>query len=538
MNDLPFPLSESIHVALQPLVRRADFQLGHATVRPSLRTIEGPQGAAKGEPRVIQVLVALADAQGRVLSRDDLLRLCWDGRIVGDDAINRAIAEVRRIVASTGAGFEVETVPRVGYRLTGIDWNALQVGEVSTDPSPTMSRRTAILVGGASVIAAGTGAAMLLHRRDEEHVTRLIERGRLMRAMGLPGSQAGAKQLFLRAASQDPGRAEAWGWLSVVELVDGSTANARAQDAAQRALALDPKEANARSTIALLRRDLDDWVSYENDLLGIVKDDPGCAPAHEYLTLFLQSVGRCRDSLASNERAVSLEPFSPKHQSRRAMKHWIFGRIGEADKVADRLLQLRPRDPNAWNARLIIYAFTGRAEAALALLDDVPSRPANLKAPSINSWRAGLIALASRASRDIAIAVATYARVAPLSPGLAANAIMVFSALGELDAAYTVADGLLNNRGPLVLRSREPRIQGEVYSNPVWGRTQFLFIPATSSFRDDERFPDLCERMGHVAYWQERGIWPDAFVSGSLTRLRTAAANATALRGANSTNGH
>src|SRR6476620_5418244 len=99
VNDLPFPLSDSIHVALQPLVRRADFQLGHATVRPSLRTVEGPQGGAKGEPRVIQVLVALADAQGRVLSRDDLLRLCWDGRIVGDDAINRAIAEVRRIVA-------------------------------------------------------------------------------------------------------------------------------------------------------------------------------------------------------------------------------------------------------------------------------------------------------------------------------------------------------------------------------------------------------------------------------------------------------
>ena len=123
MNDLPIPMAGSLRPSPSPLARRKEIHLGEAVVRPSLRTVEGPRGSAKGEPRVIQVLVALADARGEVLSRDDLLQRCWEGRIVGDDAVNRAIGEVRRIIATTGAGFEVETVPRIGFRLTGVQWD-------------------------------------------------------------------------------------------------------------------------------------------------------------------------------------------------------------------------------------------------------------------------------------------------------------------------------------------------------------------------------------------------------------------------------
>lgn len=61
------------------LARRPDFRLGAATIRPSLRTVEGPGGSAPSEPRVMQVLVALADANGAVLTREDVVRSCWNG---------------------------------------------------------------------------------------------------------------------------------------------------------------------------------------------------------------------------------------------------------------------------------------------------------------------------------------------------------------------------------------------------------------------------------------------------------------------------
>lgn len=64
----------------------------------------------------MQVLVELARRRGRVVSRQDLIDTCWGGRIVGDEAVNRCIAAIRRL-AETFGGFSVTTIARVGYRL-------------------------------------------------------------------------------------------------------------------------------------------------------------------------------------------------------------------------------------------------------------------------------------------------------------------------------------------------------------------------------------------------------------------------------------
>ena len=70
------------------------------------------------EPRVAQVLVALASARPAVVSRDRLIDQCWDGRIVGDDAINRCIVALRHLAKEfSPEPFAIETVPRVGYSL-------------------------------------------------------------------------------------------------------------------------------------------------------------------------------------------------------------------------------------------------------------------------------------------------------------------------------------------------------------------------------------------------------------------------------------
>lgn len=98
------------------LAREADFRLAGLLVRPSRR--EAGEGAERRvlEPRVMQALVVLAAEPDEVVSRDDLVERCW-GRIVGDDAINNCVAKVRRLGEQTGA-FGIETIPRVGYRLT------------------------------------------------------------------------------------------------------------------------------------------------------------------------------------------------------------------------------------------------------------------------------------------------------------------------------------------------------------------------------------------------------------------------------------
>ena len=48
----------------------------------------------------MQVLVALAQARGRVITRDELIERCWGGRIVGENAIDRVISRIRQVAAS------------------------------------------------------------------------------------------------------------------------------------------------------------------------------------------------------------------------------------------------------------------------------------------------------------------------------------------------------------------------------------------------------------------------------------------------------
>ena len=102
------------------LATASDFDLGSLEVQPSTLQVRFGGASRTIEPRVMQVLVLLANERGSVVSRDRLIDCCWGGRIVGEDAINRCIAKVRRLGAESGA-FEVETIPRVGYRLAAAD---------------------------------------------------------------------------------------------------------------------------------------------------------------------------------------------------------------------------------------------------------------------------------------------------------------------------------------------------------------------------------------------------------------------------------
>src|SRR6185503_16365085 len=56
--------------------------VGWLQVRPATREVEWPGGREVLQPRVMQVLVVLARAQDAVVSRDDLIATCWEGRIV------------------------------------------------------------------------------------------------------------------------------------------------------------------------------------------------------------------------------------------------------------------------------------------------------------------------------------------------------------------------------------------------------------------------------------------------------------------------
>lgn len=97
----------------------APVQLGRLVLNPALREIRRDDGAEEViEPRVMQVLLALAEARGEIVRREDLTERCWEGRIVGEDAINRVLSRLRRVAEGVGEdSFRIETITKIGYRL-------------------------------------------------------------------------------------------------------------------------------------------------------------------------------------------------------------------------------------------------------------------------------------------------------------------------------------------------------------------------------------------------------------------------------------
>jgi DNA-binding winged helix-turn-helix (wHTH) protein len=142
------------------LAQEAEFTLGRLRVCPSKREVIVATGCEHLQPRVMQVLVALARRRGEVVSRDELIAACWSGFAVSDDAIHRCIARIRRLAEAHGS-FCLETVPRVGYQLKETN-GALQ----TNDPRfPWMQRSIAVIVlflACALLIAAGFISARLL----------------------------------------------------------------------------------------------------------------------------------------------------------------------------------------------------------------------------------------------------------------------------------------------------------------------------------------------------------------------------------------
>jgi adenylate cyclase len=96
----------------------ADFRVASWLVKPGLNVISGKGTTAHLEPKVMEVLVCLADHVGEAVSKEELVHTVWRDTFVSDDAIKRCIFELRRIFDDdVREPHVIETIPKRGYRL-------------------------------------------------------------------------------------------------------------------------------------------------------------------------------------------------------------------------------------------------------------------------------------------------------------------------------------------------------------------------------------------------------------------------------------
>jgi TolB-like protein/DNA-binding winged helix-turn-helix (wHTH) protein len=95
------------------------FNLKGFEVRPLTGEVAGAGGTTHLEPKVMEVLAALAQRAGEVVEREELLQRIWGHRAaVADEPLTRCIAELRRVLGdSRQTPTFIQTIPKRGYRL-------------------------------------------------------------------------------------------------------------------------------------------------------------------------------------------------------------------------------------------------------------------------------------------------------------------------------------------------------------------------------------------------------------------------------------
>src|SRR5580704_5941228 len=105
------PISAEVDVA-------SSLRIGEWRVVPELNSLERDGHSVHVEPKIMQVLVTLAEQPGNVLSKEHILRQVWPETFVSDEVLTRSISELRRVFEDNPREpTYIQTIPKGGYRL-------------------------------------------------------------------------------------------------------------------------------------------------------------------------------------------------------------------------------------------------------------------------------------------------------------------------------------------------------------------------------------------------------------------------------------
>lgn len=506
MATLADDAPERIVLASEPA-----FRLGALHVVPALRQASFGGESRTLEPRVMQVLVALARAGGGIVGRDELITCCWGGRIVGENAINRVISILRALSAETRA-FEIETITKVGYRLKaeGTDLPMLAPSPSNRAPSKPMSRRAILAAAG----VAAAGGVYLLWPGPTSQKRAEAER---FHAAGMESERRGDSGLlqaiasYERAVAIDPGYAVGWGALAralAARVDDDSTATeadrARATQAAERALVLDSRNADAWTARVLLEPWFRNWLVMESTARQALAVRPELTLARLKLSLCLSNAGRFRDALATIRQMIEHEPLIPANQAHLAWLLWQVGDVPGARRIYDNAYKLWMLNPRFWTSRFVFLSQTGAIDDALAMCEGNNARIAMGGPLPPALARTCAEALRTGASPRLRQAAVDDIRAARRSGDIASFVSIPFvSMLGDADLAFEQAYGYLFGQRDAATEERQPL---PPYSER-W--TDFLLARSTAAMRADPRFPELTAAIGLDDYWRATGSRPD-----------------------------
>jgi TolB-like protein len=313
-----------------------------------------------------------------------------------------------------------------------------------------------------------------------------------------------AIDLYQRAIARDPGFARAYAALaSAYVVLPGYTAEPDdetkllplAEEAARKALSIDPKIGEAHAVLAQMNSGRGDLLDAESGFFFAISLEPNEATPHHWYSLLLSEVGRVEQALEQAQRAHELDPNSAVIALNLANMYLVKGENDAALRYAKRAQQLGlGKGIHGIEAEIAIRR--GQWDEARRLILQQEELPDVIRPQAARF----VDALA-----DPAIRPQVVAEMRALDPKVVPQADLIhpYIQLGQVDLAYQILFAELD---------RDPK---------AWLKKWDLSIawtPEGAAFRKDERLGELVARMGITDYWKQYG-YPDGCRAGDTTPI-------------------
>jgi class 3 adenylate cyclase/TolB-like protein/Tfp pilus assembly protein PilF len=289
-----------------------------------------------------------------------------------------------------------------------------------------------------------------------------------------------AIELFERAIEEDRtfalafcGIADAWAQIGWLEFSAPTETFPKAREAAERALALDDRLAEAHASLGFVRFLYErDWKAAEKELRRAIALNPGYPTGHQFYADYLKAMGRFDDALSEMRLALELDPVSMAVNT--GMGHVLY-LARQFDAAIDQYRRALAIDPSFGPAHL----WFGRPYLQKGMYDEAIAE--------IQS------AVTSSGGSTISLAVLAHAYASAGRPGEARKILedllersrsrylpsywiaLIFTGLGDLDQAMAWLERAYEERSSWI----------------VWIKVE----PRFDRLRNDARFASLLGRL-------------------------------------------
>ena len=355
---------------------------------PSRNLLVRGEREVRVEPRVMDVLVHLAERTGQVVSKEELTERVWRCRSVTDEVLTVAIYALRKALGDDARRpVYVETVSRRGYR-----WVAPVASLLPTPPPvpvlppahppprarwPMVAATTALALFAAGAVWTVTVARHTPHVPPAEAHEAYLKGRYFLDQRSIQGWRQALEQ-FERAValdSQDPaaqaGLADTYSAMSDFGVASPAELRPRAMRSARRALELDARSAAAQEALGRAQFLFEwDFATAERSLARAVELDAEYMPAYQAMAWLKSARGQYAEAVAAARRALQLDPVNTARYTELAWVLGLGGHHGEALHELERALQLNPRSFTACMMKGWAWEMAGQPDAAFAAYRD------------------------------------------------------------------------------------------------------------------------------------------------------------------------